>query len=218
PQGTLFGKNSIGGAVRLISSKPQGENTGRVELTYGRFDRLDVKGVGDFTLVEDRLFARVVGVSKRKEGYGRYLDFTCEMIRRGTPELACIRDGIAGYELVDHDDNRETPLVAVPVPIEPGSAADNACSLPQHVDPRGTGDCARDSYGGLEGRAGRLMLRRLASVEVELNRAADCSHSRRAPLPQALLPQRPPSPVSDGPYGTEVSLPSFGVLYTRDDR
>ncbi|MFS8608733.1 MAG: TonB-dependent receptor [Gammaproteobacteria bacterium] len=218
PQGTLFGKNSIGGAVRLISSKPQGENTGRVELTYGRFDRLDVKGVGDFTLVEDRLFARVVGVSKRKEGYGRYLDFTCEMIRRGTPELAGIGDGIAGYELVDHDDNPETPLVAVPVLVEPGSPEDNAFSLPQHVDPRGTGDCALGSYGGQEVQAGRLMLRLLASEKVELNIAADYSHSRTEPLPQTLMTPHTPSPVSDGPYDTEVILPTFGVPYTRDDR
>src|SRR5690606_27954329 len=107
PQGTLFGKNSIGGAVRLISSKPRGDNTGRVESTYGRFDRLDIKGVGDFSLIDDRLFARVVGVSKSREGYGQYLDFTCEMIRRGTPELAGIGDGIAGYDFVDHDANPE---------------------------------------------------------------------------------------------------------------
>src|SRR5690606_14391894 len=94
PQGTLFGKNSIGGAIRLISSAPQGDNTGSVQLTLGNFDRIDVKGVGDFALVEDKLFARVVGVTRQQEGFGASLDFTCEMIRRGTPHLAGIGDGL----------------------------------------------------------------------------------------------------------------------------
>ncbi len=51
PQGTLFGKNSLGGAVRLISKKPMGDNTGSVEVTYGSYDRGDAKAVGDFSLI-----------------------------------------------------------------------------------------------------------------------------------------------------------------------
>ncbi len=93
PQGTLFGKNSLGGAVRLISKKPMGDNTGSVEVTYGSYDRIDAKAVGDFSLIPDKAFLRVVGVSRRRDGYGKSLDFTCEMINRGTPQLAGIGDG-----------------------------------------------------------------------------------------------------------------------------
>jgi len=88
PQGTLFGKNSLGGAIRLVSRKPEGDNTGRVEATYGSWDRLDLKGVADFSLVEDHVFARIVGVSKNQDGYAHYVDFACQMQANGTPELA----------------------------------------------------------------------------------------------------------------------------------
>jgi iron complex outermembrane receptor protein len=87
PQGTLFGKNSLGGAIRLISRQPKGDETGSLEVTYGTSNRLDLRGVYDFSLT-DNLFVRVSGVSKRIDGYQDVLDFPCEMRRLGTPALA----------------------------------------------------------------------------------------------------------------------------------
>src|SRR5688572_21775274 len=52
PQGTLAGRNSIGGAIKLFSQKPKGDGTGSLSLTYGRFSRVDVRGVADFSLIE----------------------------------------------------------------------------------------------------------------------------------------------------------------------
>src|SRR6185369_203774 len=78
PQGTLFGKNSLGGAIRLISKEPKGDDTGTLELTYGTSHRLDLRGIYDFKLT-DKLFARITGVSKRIDGYQDVLDFTCQM-------------------------------------------------------------------------------------------------------------------------------------------
>jgi len=87
PQGTLFGKNSLGGAIRLISREPRGDETGSLELTYGTSHRLDLRGVYDFKLT-DKLFARITGVSKQIDGYQDVLDFTCQMKANGTPQLA----------------------------------------------------------------------------------------------------------------------------------
>ncbi|MDB6043458.1 MAG: hypothetical protein JWM63_2009 [Gammaproteobacteria bacterium] len=88
PQGTLFGKNSLGGAIRLISTKPKGDDTGSIEATYGQHRRVDIKAVGDFALIDQKLFARLVGVSRREEGIGKSLDFACEMALQGTPQLS----------------------------------------------------------------------------------------------------------------------------------
>lgn len=38
PQGTLYGRNTLAGAVNLITAKPTGEFGGEAELTYGNFD------------------------------------------------------------------------------------------------------------------------------------------------------------------------------------
>jgi len=88
PQGTLFGKNTLGGAIRLISKVPRGDNTGHLEVTAGTYDRLDFNGAYDFSLIDGVLYSRVSASSKRIDGYMDRLDYTCQMIANGTPELA----------------------------------------------------------------------------------------------------------------------------------
>ena len=74
PQGTLAGKNSIGGAIKLFSAKPMGSNTGSVQATYGSYQRVDVRGTADFA-VTDNLFARVSGMTRTHKGYVDVLDY-----------------------------------------------------------------------------------------------------------------------------------------------
>lgn len=73
PQGTLFGKNTIGGAVNIITQKPGEEYSGKLSLTAGRFDRADVAATINIPLVEDELFLRLSGASNNRDGYGRRL-------------------------------------------------------------------------------------------------------------------------------------------------
>src|SRR5690606_40479144 len=77
PQGTLFGKNTIGGAIRLVSVKPQGSGEGYAHLTYGSYDRLDLRAGMDLALVPDRLFMRLSGVMKGRSGHQTKIDFAC---------------------------------------------------------------------------------------------------------------------------------------------
>jgi outer membrane receptor protein involved in Fe transport len=44
PQGTLFGENSTGGAVNYIAAKPTETFAAGTDLTYGRFNEVDVNG------------------------------------------------------------------------------------------------------------------------------------------------------------------------------
>src|SRR5438874_8890905 len=76
PQGTLFGRGSIGGVVRLISKKAEGTDTGYIDLTPGSYKRIDIRAGYDFKLT-DNLFAGVAGVSRRRDGYQNVVDFAC---------------------------------------------------------------------------------------------------------------------------------------------
>ncbi|VAV93706.1 TonB-dependent receptor [hydrothermal vent metagenome] len=75
PQGTVFGKNTIGGAVNVISKKPTGETGAKASVTMGSFNRLDVRGSADVSVIEDKLFAKLSFSSKDRDGYGDILDF-----------------------------------------------------------------------------------------------------------------------------------------------
>jgi iron complex outermembrane receptor protein len=77
PQGTLFGRGSIGGAVRYISKQPTGDNTGYIEGTVGEFHRVDLKAGYDIALIPDKLFARITGLARREDGYVNRIDFVC---------------------------------------------------------------------------------------------------------------------------------------------
>ncbi len=86
PQGTLFGVNSLGGAIRLISNKPQDDDSGSVQLTYGEKHRVEFVGIGNAVLIPQTLFVRVAATSRSEDAVGHYLDFTCEMKAQGQPE------------------------------------------------------------------------------------------------------------------------------------
>lgn len=69
PQGTLFGKNALAGAVNYVTKEPGEEFAGRAQVTIGRFDRLDVSATLDLPLGQ-HVFTRVAAASKQSHGYG----------------------------------------------------------------------------------------------------------------------------------------------------
>jgi iron complex outermembrane recepter protein len=77
PQGTLSGKNSIGGAIKLFSKKPGDDTDGYAEASYGSFNRINLRAGGNFTLIEDKLYVRISGTSKTADGYMTRLDYGC---------------------------------------------------------------------------------------------------------------------------------------------
>src|SRR6185312_9383509 len=98
PQGTLAGRNSIGGAVKLFSSLPKGDGTGSVKVAYGSRHLLDVRATADLPLVADKLFLRVSGVSRSQDGYVTRVDFGCSHPGSAVPNNGQHADCIIGHE------------------------------------------------------------------------------------------------------------------------
>ncbi len=68
PQGTLFGRNTTGGAVNVIMAKPGDEFGGKFEVNAGSFDRYLVKGSVDMP-VSDTVLTKVAGYYLTDDGF-----------------------------------------------------------------------------------------------------------------------------------------------------
>jgi iron complex outermembrane receptor protein len=77
PQGTLFGKNSNGGAINITSKSPDLSSTrprGTLEMQTGDFGRLDVRGILNVPLVTNKAALQVSGAGWRQDGYSVRVD------------------------------------------------------------------------------------------------------------------------------------------------
>ena len=185
PQGTLFGKNAVGGAVRLISKKPKGDGTGYIEAGTGSFDRIDIRGSWDIAVVPDRLFARFSASSKKRDGYFDLLDYECV---NGAGSLGT--GGTTGL-----------PAQGVP-PIRLRSQVGT-------TDSRG---CVVDHLGGENVQSARAAFRLLASEAVELNLIGDYTYqNQQGPSDKYTFINGAFGTTNT--WNTNVGIPVFGIPY-----
>lgn len=69
PQGTLFGKNSTGGAINFVSIKPGPESESKWTFRSGTYKQFDARGTVNAPLIEDKLYARISAVLETREGF-----------------------------------------------------------------------------------------------------------------------------------------------------
>ena len=69
PQGTLFGRNAMGGVINIITKQPTNATHGFVEVDFGNYGQQRYAGGVRVALVKDVLFAGVSGVFSKRDGY-----------------------------------------------------------------------------------------------------------------------------------------------------
>jgi len=74
PQGTLFGRNSIGGAISIVTREPGDEFKVKGEVTGGSFNRLDTKISMDVPFT-DQLLSTFSFSEEKREGYQRRIPY-----------------------------------------------------------------------------------------------------------------------------------------------
>lgn len=68
PQGTLYGRNTAVGAIKVVTAVPDGETTGKFDVSYGRYKEFKTRGTFMFPVVEDKLAASVSGIYMDRGG------------------------------------------------------------------------------------------------------------------------------------------------------
>jgi iron complex outermembrane receptor protein len=77
PQGTLFGKNTSGGAVSITTKQPDasaGGFSGKLQTTVGSRDRIDAVAGVNLPLVTDKAALLLSGSRRRQDGFGERAD------------------------------------------------------------------------------------------------------------------------------------------------
>ena len=74
PQGTLFGKNSIGGLISLEPKHPTDDFEGYVQAGFGNYNDRNFEGAINVPVVADKLLVRIAGQSDTRDGYTKVYD------------------------------------------------------------------------------------------------------------------------------------------------
>lgn len=72
PQGTLFGRNTIGGVISIRRSRPKHEFTGKAEVSYGNYDTIATRAVVNIPVIPDVLAVKPFYFHNQSDGYYRH--------------------------------------------------------------------------------------------------------------------------------------------------
>jgi iron complex outermembrane receptor protein len=69
PQGSLYGRNTVGGAIKYVSAGPTEEFSGKVSATVGNYNRQDFKASVSGPLVGDNVLGRITVAQLGRDGF-----------------------------------------------------------------------------------------------------------------------------------------------------
>jgi iron complex outermembrane recepter protein len=73
PQGTLFGRNSVGGALLLQTARPTNDFGGHMQVGYGNYNNVEIDGAVNIPIVSDVLLTRIALNADTRDGFTKIL-------------------------------------------------------------------------------------------------------------------------------------------------
>ncbi len=147
PQGTLYGRNTVGGAVKYISAAPTDELTTRLSATVGSYDQLDYRASISGPLIADKLTGRATVAYLSRDGFsdnafdGRDDGDRKTTFARGVLNLQAT-DNVSLQLTADYTDSdpdrSRTPAKETPIDVlivDPFTFGLSVSSFPADVDP-----------------------------------------------------------------------------------
>lgn len=73
PQGTLYGKNTIGGAIKYVTKEMSGDTEFNIEGTLGSYNQQDIKVTGQIPVIDDKLYIGFGHADLSRDGFGEFV-------------------------------------------------------------------------------------------------------------------------------------------------
>lgn len=128
PQGTLFGRNTTGGAVLFDPKKPVDGTSGFLELGYGNYNDREATGAINFALAPGKLMVRIAATGRLRDGFTHnlfdgknYDDLNYWGVRLGI--IARPVDSIENYVLVQETKSQPNGSTWVLTNVNPAGPA-----------------------------------------------------------------------------------------------
>lgn len=104
PQGTLFGANTIGGAISITTHNPGNDMRIIAEATGGKYNRRDVSFTADVPLIKDTLLTSVTFASQHQDGWQKVIPYPTNSVNGSTPFVVDPQTAYpkAGYQTSDN--------------------------------------------------------------------------------------------------------------------
>ncbi|MFL6602259.1 MAG: TonB-dependent receptor [Steroidobacteraceae bacterium] len=157
PQGTLFGRNTIGGALHVITRKPGREFAYQGEVQIGDYNRRTFRGAFDIPLIDGLLYSSVSFASTQRDGYQKRIPFN--------PAVTAAVNPITGATYTGSTFQTDSPYF---------------------VHAQG-GISGSDTQGGLNSQTARLKVLFTPSDDLEVLLSGDVTNAREESTPMTLL-------------------------------
>jgi iron complex outermembrane receptor protein len=86
PQGTLFGRNTTGGVIHIVTKDPKHVTSGSAEIGYGNYDTMSARFYGTTGIAEHLAADLAIVYEDQQDGFGRNVFF--EKDRIGTKDVS----------------------------------------------------------------------------------------------------------------------------------